>query len=342
LTRVANKFATEYGISKTKLSGEDVREGLTAIISVKIADPQFEGQTKTKLGNSEVVGLVSSLVSDGLSEYFIENPKVANTILEKAVQARTARTAAKKARDLSRRKSTLESSTLPGKLADCSNRNPSETELFLVEGDSAGGSAKQGRDRQFQAILPFRGKILNVEKSRLGKLFKNNEIVSLITALGTGIGDDFDITKARYHKIVIMTDADVDGAHIRTLILTLMFRYMRPLVEAGYVYVAQPPLYKIKKGKTETYAYSDAEKDKKLKEIGTDKVSIQRYKGLGEMDAGQLWETTMDPESRKIVRINIEDEIKSDQTFQTLMGSDVTPRREFIQKHAKDVINIDI
>ncbi|KKH69467.1 DNA topoisomerase (ATP-hydrolyzing) subunit B [Methanosarcina mazei] len=344
LTRVANDYIKANKLSKEdeKLTGDDVREGLTAIISVKLMEPQFEGQTKTKLGNSEVKGIVDSLVTDGLAEYFEENPKVANIILDKALLAQRAREAAKKARELTRRKSVLEVSTLPGKLADCSNKNPAECEIYIVEGDSAGGSAKQGRDRSFQAILPLRGKILNVEKSRLAKILKNNEVISLITAIGTGVSEDFDLENARYHKIIIMTDADVDGAHIRTLLLTLFFRYMRHLIDAGYVYIAQPPLYKIKKGKMDYYAYSDKELADKLKELGEKGVAIQRYKGLGEMNPGQLWETTMDPESRTLLQVTLEDAIRADEIFRVLMGDEVEPRRNFIETHAKEVVDLDI
>jgi DNA gyrase subunit B len=344
LTRVANDYIKANKLSKEdeKLTGDDVREGLTAIISVKLMEPQFEGQTKTKLGNSEVKGIVDSLVTDGLAEYFEENPKVANIILDKALLAQRAREAAKKARELTRRKSVLEVSTLPGKLADCSNKNPAECEIYIVEGDSAGGSAKQGRDRSFQAILPLRGKILNVEKSRLAKILKNNEVISLITAIGTGVSEDFDLENARYHKIIIMTDADVDGAHIRTLLLTLFFRYMRHLIDAGYVYIAQPPLYKIKKGKMDYYAYSDKELADKVKELGEKGVAIQRYKGLGEMNPGQLWETTMDPESRTLLQVTLEDAIRADEIFRVLMGDEVEPRRNFIETHAKEVVDLDI
>jgi DNA gyrase subunit B len=344
LTRVANDYIKKNNISKgdTKLSGDDIREGLTAIISVKITEPQFEGQTKTKLGNSEVKGIVESMVSEGLSEYMEENPKVATAILQKALDAQRAREAAKKARELTRRKSALDVSTLPGKLADCSEKDPSVSELYLVEGESAGGSAKQGRDRKFQAILPLRGKILNVEKARLAKILKNNEILAFITAMGTGIGDDYDVGKARYHKVIIMTDADVDGAHIRTLILTLFFRYMTPMIDAGYVYIAQPPLYKIKKGKAEYYVYSDRELAAKLQEIGDKGVGIQRYKGLGEMNPEQLWETTMNPETRTLLQVTMEDAIAADEMFTILMGDDVAPRKQFITTHAKDVANLDV
>lgn len=344
LTRVANDYAKRNNIAKgdIKLSGDDIREGLAGIISVKLMDPQFEGQTKTKLGNSELKGIVESMVSEGLSEFMEENPKIASAILQKAMDARRAREAAKKARELTRRKSALEVSTLPGKLADCSEKDPSVSEIYLVEGDSAGGSAKMGRERRFQAILPFRGKILNVEKSRLSRILKNNEILSLITAMGTGIGDEYDLSKARYHKVVIMTDADVDGAHIRTLMLTFFFRYMTPLIDAGYVYIAQPPLYSIKKGKNQRFAYTEREKDKIIEEIGEKGVSIQRYKGLGEMNPDQLWETTMNPQTRTILQVTMEDAVAADGMFSILMGDEVAPRRKFIQEHAKDVINLDI
>jgi DNA gyrase subunit B len=344
LTRVANDYIKSNKLSKedAKLTGDDVREGLTAIISVKLMEPQFEGQTKTRLGNSDVKGIVDSLVTDGLAEYFEENPKVANIILEKALLAQRAREAAKKARELTRRKSAFEVSTLPGKLADCSEKNPAACEIYIVEGDSAGGSAKQGRDRSFQAILPLRGKILNVEKSRLAKILKNNEIVSLVTAIGTGVSEDFSLENARYHKVIIMTDADVDGAHIRTLLLTMFFRYMRPLIDAGYVYIAQPPLYRIKKGKADYYVYSDKELDEKKKEIGEKGLTTQRYKGLGEMNPEQLWETTMNPESRTLLQVTLEDAIRADNIFRILMGDEVEPRRNFIETHAKEVVELDI
>ncbi|AGB49269.1 DNA gyrase, B subunit [Methanomethylovorans hollandica DSM 15978] len=344
LTRVANDYIKKNNLAKgdDKLSGEDIREGLTAIINVKLTEPQFEGQTKTKLGNSDVKGIVESMVSEGLAEFMEENPKVANAILQKALDAQRAREAAKKARELTRRKNALDISTLPGKLADCSEKDPSQCELYLVEGDSAGGSAKQGRDRRFQAILPFRGKILNVEKARLSRILKNTEVLSLITAMGTGIGDDYDISRARYHRVIIMTDADVDGAHIRTLILTLFFRYMRPLIDEGYVYIAQPPLYRIKKGQAEHYVYSDRELNAKLKELGDKGINIQRYKGLGEMNPGQLWETTMNPETRTILQVTLEDAVVADEMFSILMGDEVEPRKNFIMKNAKLVTNLDI
>lgn len=344
LTRVANDYIKANKLSKEdlRLAGDDVREGLTAIISVKLMEPQFEGQTKTRLGNSDVKGIVDSLVTDGLAEYFEENPRVANIILEKALLAQKAREAAKKARELTRRKNSLEISTLPGKLADCSEKDPKVCEIYIVEGDSAGGSAKQGRDRGFQAILPLRGKILNVEKARLAKILKNNDVISLITAIGTGVSEDFDLESARYHKVIIMTDADVDGAHIRTLLLTLFFRYMRQLIDAGYVYIAQPPLYRIKKGKAEHYVYSDRELDEKLNELGEKGVSIQRYKGLGEMNPDQLWETTMNPETRTLLQVTLDDAIRADEIFRVLMGDEVEPRRNFIETHAKEVVDLDI
>jgi DNA gyrase subunit B len=344
LTRVSNDYIKANKLSKEdfKLTGDDVREGLTAIISVKLMEPQFEGQTKTRLGNSDIKGIVDSLVTDGLAEYFEENPKVATIILEKALLAQRAREAAKKARELTRRKNSFEVSTLPGKLADCSEKNPANCEIYIVEGNSAGGSAKQGRDRSFQAILPLRGKILNVEKSRLAKILKNNEIISLITAFGTGVSEDFTLENARYHKIILMTDADVDGEHIRTLLLTLFFRYMRPLIDAGYVYIAQPPLYRIKKGKAEYYIHSDRELEKKKREFGDKGLTIQRYKGLGEMNPEQLWETTMNPESRTLLQVTLEDVILADEIFRILMGDDVEPRRKFIETHSKEVVDLDI
>lgn len=344
LTRVANDYIKANKLTKedAKLTGDDVREGLTAIISVKLMEPQFEGQTKTRLGNSEVKGIVDSLVTDGLAEFFEENPKVSNIILEKALLAQRAREAAKKARELTRRKNALEVSTLPGKLADCSEKDPSACEIYVVEGDSAGGSAKQGRNRAFQAILPLRGKILNVEKARLAKILKNNEIISLITAIGTGVSEDFELDNARYHKIIVMTDADVDGAHIRTLLLTLLFRYMRPLIDAGYVYIAQPPLYRVKKGKADYYVYSDRELAEKKQELGEKGLTIQRYKGLGEMNPEQLWETTMNPESRTLLQVTLDDAIQADEIFRILMGDEVEPRRNFIETHAKEVVDLDI
>ncbi|ADG80904.1 DNA topoisomerase (ATP-hydrolyzing) subunit B [Thermincola potens] len=345
LTRVVNDYARKYNLLKeneNNLTGEDIREGLTAIISVKVREPQFEGQTKTKLGNSEVRGIVDAVVVEGVGTFLEEHPPFAKRITEKAINAARAREAARKARELTRRKNALESTSLPGKLADCSLKDPAVCELYLVEGDSAGGSAKQGRDRRFQAILPLRGKILNVEKARLDKVLANEEIRAMITAMGTGISDDFDISKARYHKLIIMTDADVDGAHIRTLLLTFFYRYMRPLIEAGYVYIAQPPLYKVKKNKIDNYVYSDHELEKLLNQIGREGVSLQRYKGLGEMNPEQLWETTMNPETRTILRVNLEDAMIADEIFTILMGDKVEPRREFIQTHAKEVRNLDI
>lgn len=346
LTRILNDYARKTNAlreSDSNFSGDDVREGLTAIISVKIPEPQFEGQTKTKLGNSEVRGIVESLFSEKLQEFMNENPAVAKKIIEKGIMASRAREAARKARELTRRKSALEIGSLPGKLADCSSKDASISEIYIVEGDSAGGSAKQGRDRHFQAILPLRGKILNVEKSRLDKILGNTEIRSIITALGTGIADDFDIGKARYHKIIIMTDADVDGAHIRTLLLTFFYRYMRHLFDMGYIYIAQPPLYKLERNKTIRYAYNDKQREVIMQEFGEGaKVNTQRYKGLGEMNAIQLWETTMDPESRTLLQVSILDAIEADEIFDTLMGDNVEPRRDFIEMHAKYVKNLDI
>ncbi|CAH0121885.1 MULTISPECIES: DNA topoisomerase (ATP-hydrolyzing) subunit B [unclassified Paenibacillus] len=346
LTRIINDYARKTNAIKgndSNLSGDDVREGLTAIISVKIPEPQFEGQTKTKLGNSEVRSIVESFFAEKFQEFLDENPAVSKKIVEKGLQASRAREAARKARELTRRKSALEVSSLPGKLADCSSKDASISELYIVEGDSAGGSAKQGRDRHFQAILPLRGKILNVEKARLDRILSNAEIRAIITALGTGIGDDFDLSKARYHKIIIMTDADVDGAHIRTLLLTFFYRYMRKLVEAGYIYIAQPPLFKIERNKVVRYAESEKQRDEIIAEFGEGvKLNIQRYKGLGEMNASQLWETTMDPESRTMLQVSIEDAIEADTLFDTLMGDNVEPRRDFIQQYAKHVKNLDI
>nr|WP_132371388.1 DNA topoisomerase (ATP-hydrolyzing) subunit B [Melghiribacillus thermohalophilus] len=346
LTRVINDYARKNQMFKDNdpnLSGEDVREGLTAIISIKHPDPQFEGQTKTKLGNSEVRTVTDAVFSEYFSKFLFENPDIAKKIVEKGLMASRARIAAKKARELTRRKSALEVSNLPGKLADCSAKDASISELYIVEGDSAGGSAKQGRDRHFQAILPLRGKIINVEKARLDKILSNNEIRTIITALGTGIGEDFDISKARYHKIVIMTDADVDGAHIRTLLLTFFYRYMRPLIEHGYIYIAQPPLYKIQQGKSVYYVYSDKELERKLGDIPkSPKPGIQRYKGLGEMNPTQLWETTMDPDTRTLLQVGLEDAIEADEIFEILMGDKVEPRRDFIQQNARYVKNLDI
>ncbi|MDP3011742.1 MAG: DNA topoisomerase (ATP-hydrolyzing) subunit B [Candidatus Hydromicrobium sp.] len=345
ITRTINDYARSNNILKEKeenLSGEDIREGLTAIISVKLKDPQFEGQTKTKLGNSEIKGFVESTVNAKLSEFLGENPAIGRTIVNKCMEASRARAAARKARDLTRKKSLLESSSLPGKLADCSMNDPKYCELFLVEGDSAGGSAKQARDRRFQAILPLKGKILNVEKARLHKILSNEEIQAMVTAMGSGIGEDFDIGNARYHKVIIMTDADVDGAHIRTLILTFLYRYMPKLIEAGYVYIAQPPLYQVKSGKEVSYAYSDKELENIKKKYEDKKINVQQYKGLGEMDPEQLWETTMNPEARTLLKVEIEDALIADDVFSTLMGNKVEPRREFIEKNAKGVSFIDI
>ncbi|BAU26266.1 DNA gyrase subunit B [Aneurinibacillus soli] len=346
LTRIINDYARKQSILKDKdvnLTGDDVREGLTAIISVKIPEPQFEGQTKTKLGNSEARSITESLFAEEFSAYLNEHPQEAKRIVEKSLMAARAREAARKARELTRRKNALEFSSLPGKLADCSSRDAAISELYVVEGDSAGGSAKQGRDRKFQAILPLKGKILNVEKSRLDKILSNMEIRAIITALGTGIGEDFDIAKARYHKIIIMTDADVDGAHIRTLLLTFLFRYMRPLIEQGYVYIAQPPLYKFQQGKTIRYAYNDAQLNQIRKEApDRPEPNVQRYKGLGEMNPEQLWETTMDPESRTLLRVALEDAMQADEIFEMLMGDKVEPRRDFIQENAKRVRNLDV
>ena len=345
LTRVINDYGRKYNLLKNGVSnllGEDIREGVTAVISVKVPEPQFEGQTKTKLGNSEVRSIVDTVVGEGLGTFLEENPAIAKNILEKSITSSRAREAARKAKELTRRKSALESSTLPGKLADCSERDPSACELYLVEGDSAGGSAKQGRDRRFQAILPLRGKILNVEKARLDKILANEEIRSMITALGTGISEEFDISKARYHKVILMSDADIDGAHIRTLLLTFFFRYMKPLVDAGYIYIAQPPLYRVKKGKSENYVYNDAELEKLLKQIGRSGISIQQYKGLGEMDAIQLWETTMDPDTRTVMQVTLDDAIEADSVFSMLMGDRVEPRRDYIFENARLVRNLDV
>jgi len=346
LTRVINDYVKKNNLLKKEdftLSGDDVREGLTAVVSVKVKQPQFEGQTKTKLGNSEVKGIVESLVGQELAIFFEEHSSVANKICEKAILSARSREAARKARDLVRRKNALESSGLPGKLADCSLDDPQLCELYLVEGDSAGGSAKQGRDRKFQAILPLRGKILNVEKTRVDKMLANEEIRTIITAMGTGIGqEDFDPAKARYHKVIIMTDADVDGAHIRTLLLTFFFRHMKGLIEKGFVYIAQPPLYRLAKGKEEHWVYSDEELEKTLKRLGRDGVTIQRYKGLGEMNPEQLWKTTMDPERRTLLQVTIEDAVEADQTFTVLMGDQVEPRRQFIEQNAKYVKNLDV
>ena len=345
LTRAANDYAKKNNIIKgnqSNLSGEDIREGITSVISLKIREPQFEGQTKTKLGNSEVRGIVDSIVSEGLNEYFEEHPDITKKILDKAVMAARAREAARKARERTRRKNALEVSSLPGKLADCSVKDPAHCEIFIVEGDSAGGSAKQGRDRRFQAILPIRGKILNVEKARLDRIYANAEIRTMITAFGSGISDEFDLSKLRYNKIVIMTDADVDGAHIRTLLLTFFYRYMKPLIEHGHVYIAQPPLYQIRKGKKSWYTYSDDELTSKLDEVGRDNAVIQRYKGLGEMNPEQLWDTTMNPEGRTMLQVSMEDAEAADELFTILMGDKVEPRRQFIEEHAKLVRNLDI
>ena len=345
LTRTLNDYGRKAGILKeneNNLTGEDVREGLTAVVSVKVLEPQFEGQTKGKLGNSEVKGITDTIVSDGLRVFLEEHPSEAKKIIEKATNASRAREAARKARELTRRKNALEVSSLPGKLADCSEKDTTMTEIYLVEGDSAGGTAKQGRDRRYQAILPLRGKILNVEKARLDKILANAEIRSMITAFGTGIGQDFDIAKSRYNKIIIMTDADVDGAHIRTLLLTFFYRYMRPLIEEGHVFIAQPPLYQIKKGQKQWYAYSDQELSDRLDEIGRENITIQRYKGLGEMNAEQLWDTTMNPEHRTILQVSMEDSIAADKIFSVLMGDKVEPRRKFIEDNAEYVRNLDL
>lgn len=345
LTRVFNDYGKKNKLFDNEnfgLSGEDTREGITAVISCKVFHPQFEGQTKAKLGNSEIRGIVESITYEKLSEFLEETPVVAHAILDKAVLSNKAREAARKARELTRRKGLLESSALPGKLADCSSRDPSISELYLVEGDSAGGSAKMARDKEFQAILPLRGKILNVEKARMDKILQNNEILAMITAIGTGVSEEFNIENARYHKIVLMTDADVDGEHIRTLLLTFFFRYMKPLIDAGYLYIAQPPLYKISKGKTVAYAYSERERLQIEKQLGETGLNIQRYKGLGEMNPEQLWETTMNPENRIMHQVTIENAIEADKLFNILMGEAVEPRREFIELHAKEVINLDI
>ncbi len=351
LTKVFNDYARSHNILKEKdsnLQGEDIREGITAVVSVKVKEPQFEGQTKTKLGNSEVTGVVQSMVNESLSSFLEENPNVAKSILEKCISASRAREAARKARELARKKNSLETSTLPGKLADCSSKNPDECEVYIVEGDSAGGSAKQGRDRKFQAILPLWGKMLNVEKARADKIYGNDKLNPVILAVGAGIGSDFDVTKIRYGKVIIMADADVDGAHIRTLLLTFFFRYMRPLIENGNVYLAQPPLYKLsKKGMEDRYCYTDEDLETAYKEleekgIGREQLGLQRYKGLGEMNPEQLWETTMNPETRTLVKVTMDDAIKADEIFSLLMGDEVEPRREFIQSNAKYVKNLDI
>ncbi len=343
LTRTFNDYSKKEDLFKKDqtLQGEDIREGLTCVISVKVPEPQFEGQTKTKLGNSEVRGYVENFLNDKLREFLEEHPREAEKIIQKSLQASQAREAARKARELTRRKGLLEGSGLPGKLADCQSRDPLISELYIVEGDSAGGSAKQGRNRSFQAILPLRGKILNVEKTRLDRILSNNEIRALITALGCGIGDEFDEGALRYHKIIIMTDADVDGAHIRTLLLTFFYRYMQELVTGGYLYIAQPPLFKLKKGKKEFYCFTDQRKDELVNEMGQG-VYIQRYKGLGEMNPSQLWETTMDPGGRTLLKVNVEDAVQADEIFTILMGDQVQPRKEFIETHAKEVTELDI
>lgn len=344
LTRILNDYARRMNFLKEKdqnLTGDDVREGITAIVSVKVQEPQFEGQTKTKLGNSEVKGIVETLFAEKLVSFLDENPSVGRKILEKSITAARAREAARQAREITRRKSALEVSSLPGKLADCSSKDASISEVYIVEGDSAGGSAKQGRDRHFQAILPLRGKILNVEKARLDRILGNAEIRAIITALGTGISTEFDIAKARYHKVIIMTDADNDGSHIRILLLTFFYRFMKELIDVGYVYIAQPPLYKITKGKQIQYAYNDTELAKKLEEIGKN-VELQRYKGLGEMNAEQLWDTTMDPKTRTLLQVTLEDAMDADAIFSVLMGDRVEPRREFIEEHARYVRNLDV
>ncbi len=344
MTRTVNDYALENKFIKEGaelLSGDDVREGMTAILSIKIPEPQFEGQTKTKLGNSEVKGIVDSVISEKLSIFLEETPKVAEAVINRCLLAMQAREAARKARDLTRRKGFLETASLPGKLADCSERDPAKCEIYIVEGNSAGGSAKQGRNREFQAILPLRGKILNVEKARMDKILKNQEIRNLITALGTGVGQEFDVAKLRYHQVIIMTDADVDGAHIRTLLLTLFYRYMKPLVEQGHIYAAMPPLYKIAKGAKEVYAFNDREMQKAVEEMGKG-ANVSRYKGLGEMNPHQLWETTMDPTTRMLKKVTIDDAVKADELFTILMGDAVEPRREFIMAHAKEVENLDV
>ena len=344
LTRVMNDYARKYNLLKDSdknLTGDDVREGLTVVISIKVKDAQFEGQTKAKLGNTEISGLVSNMMNDKLSTYLEENPATARAIFDKALAASRAREAARKAKDMVRRKSALESAALPGKLADCQSKNPEESELYIVEGDSAGGSAKGGRDRKIQAILPLWGKMLNVEKARLDKVYGNEKLMPVVTALGCGIGEEFDLEKLRYGKVIIMADADVDGSHIRTLLLTFFFRFMRPLIENGNIYIAQPPLYRLTKGKTHYYAYSDQERDKIMQELGGN-LDIQRYKGLGEMDSEQLWETTMNPETRIMLRVEMEDAAMADEIFTILMGDKVEPRREFIERNAKYVQNLDV
>ena len=345
LTRVINDYARKNNILKpndANLSGDDVREGLTCVISVKVPNPQFEGQTKTKLGNLEVKGIVDNIVSEGLHIYLEEHPQEARNIVEKSITASRAREAARRARELTRRKNALEVSGLPGKLADCTEKDPKFTEIYIVEGDSAGGSAKSGRDRRYQAILPLRGKILNVEKARLDRVLNSDAIRTMITAFGTGVGEDFDITKLRYYKIIIMTDADVDGAHIRTLLLTFFYRYMKPLITEGHVYIAQPPLYQVRKGRQKYYTYDDDEQNALLEKIGLEGCAIQRYKGLGEMNPEQLWDTTMNPEQRVMLRVELTDAIEADRLFTILMGDKVEPRRKFIEEHAKDVTNLDL
>ena len=342
LTRTLNNYSQKSNSKEAPLSSEDVREGLTCVISVKVPEPKFEGQTKTKLGNSEVKGIVDSVVTTAFGSFLEENPATARQILAKSVNAALAREAARKARDLTRRKSALEFSSLPGKLSDCQERDPAKCELFLVEGDSAGGSSRQGRDRKSQAILPLKGKILNVEKSRLNKVISSQEIVAIITALGTGIGEEFNIEKLRYHKLIIMTDADVDGSHITCLLLTFFYRYMKDLVDKGHIYIAQPPLYKIKKGKSEMYAYNDKEMFAKVKELGNDGINLQRYKGLGEMNPDQLWETTLDPANRKLLKVTVQDAVLADEIFTILMGDAVEPRKDFIIEHALEAKNIDV
>ena len=345
LTKVFNDYGRKFKLLKDNdknLSGDDVREGLTVVISVKLTEAEFEGQTKGKLGNTEMKSLVNKMLYEKMMTYFEENPAVAKTIFSKALDASRAREAARKARDTARRKSAFEGNSLPGKLADCIDKDPENTELFIVEGDSAGGSAKEGRDNRIQAILPLWGKMLNVEKARIDKVIGNDKLTPVVLALGTGIGDEFDITKIRYHKIVIMADADVDGQHIRTLLLTFFFRYMRPLIDEGYIYIAQPPLFKVSKGKSFKYAYTEEERDRYTAEFGGEKVDVQRYKGLGEMDPEQLWETTMDPATRIMLRVTLEDAMEADETFSILMGDKVEPRREFIEKNAKYVQNLDI
>ena len=347
LTKVINNYGKKFGYLKDddKLLGDDVREGLTAIVSVKLTNCEFEGQTKGRLGNPEVRPFVDKIVTEKLMNYFEENPTVAKAIFDKSVQAQKAREAAKKARELTRRKSALESSSLPGKLADCSERDASLTEIYIVEGDSAGGSAKEGRDRKYQAILPLWGKMLNVEKARIDKVYGNEKLMPVVTALGTSIGEDFDLSKLRYGKVIIMADADVDGSHIRTLLLTFFFRFMRPLIEEGHIYLAQPPLFKVARGKQVRYAFSDAERDQYIAELSGEnnlKVNVQRYKGLGEMDPEQLWETTMDPERRTMIKVTMEDAVKADEIFTILMGDKVAPRKEFIEKNAEYVKDLDV